>query len=31
LFALAFGERTLRLILGLRVEIDNTEEQARGE
>jgi TRAP-type C4-dicarboxylate transport system permease small subunit len=31
LFALAFGERTLRLILGLPVEIDNTEEQARGE
>lgn len=31
LFALAFAERTLRLILGLPVEIDNTEEQARGE
>ncbi|MCX7568161.1 TRAP transporter small permease [Sulfitobacter sp. F26169L] len=31
LFALAFAERTLRLILGLSVEIDNTEEQARGE
>lgn len=31
LFALAFGERTVRLILGLPVEIDNTDEQARGE
>ncbi|MGJ8597579.1 TRAP transporter small permease [Sulfitobacter sp.] len=31
LFALAFAERTLRLILGLPVEIDNTEEQAGGE
>ena len=31
LFALAFAERTLRLILGLPVERDDISEQARGE
>ncbi|HCT34889.1 MAG TPA: ABC transporter substrate-binding protein, partial [Sulfitobacter sp.] len=31
LFALAFAERTLRLILGLPVESDDTNEQGRGE
>tara|TARA_R110002049_G_scaffold23545_3_gene83378 strand:- start:103768 stop:104277 length:510 start_codon:yes stop_codon:yes gene_type:complete len=31
LFALAFAERSLRLILGLPVELDDTQEQARGE
>ncbi|MEP2919225.1 TRAP transporter small permease [Sulfitobacter sp.] len=31
LFAVAFAERTLRLILGLPVEIANTDDQTRGE
>ncbi|MBU2957714.1 TRAP transporter small permease [Paracoccus sp. 1_MG-2023] len=31
LFALAFAERTLRLIMGLPVERDDVAEQARGE
>ncbi|MEX3314427.1 TRAP transporter small permease [Sulfitobacter sp. PS-8MA] len=31
LFALAFAERSLRLILGLPVEMDDRDEQARGE